>query len=96
MNIINHIIKNAEKFSQFFFQRRPIRISVNNKLYMPLATKRLKLIQYIIEGWTFLQQNPNKKSEYGKRARQGHKIIWVINPKGQYIGRIEDGKFYNK
>ncbi|MHA1671222.1 MAG: hypothetical protein ACTSV5_11705 [Promethearchaeota archaeon] len=43
-------------------------------------------------GYRFIQQNHNKKSEWGKKARQGLQIIWVIKGR-RYLARIMDGEF---
>ena len=48
----------------------------------------------------FIEQNPDKKdgmgnfTTYAQMARQGHKIVWVIN-RGidEWIGRVQDGKW---
>ena len=39
--------------------------------------------------WLFLEQNPKKQSFYGKLARQGHRIVWILY-KNKYIGRIHN------
>lgn len=47
----------------------------------------------------FLEQNAQKNSEPGRRARQGHKIMWVIQKTpNKYIGKVEDGvlEVFNK
>lgn len=49
-----------------------------------------------------LEQNPNKKDAHGNLkmyanlARQGHKIMWVINQDKQdgFLGRIQDEQWY--
>ena len=34
-------------------------------------------IKYVdLFGYRFIEQNRNKKSEWGKKAREGHKIMW--------------------
>ena len=49
----------------------------------------------------FIEQNPNKLDDNGNLktfanlARQGHKIVWVINkdiPNG-FLGRVQDGQW---
>jgi hypothetical protein len=50
---------------------------------------------------TCLEQNPNKGSVYGKRARSGTKIMWVIlnntiTKKEKWLGRVENGTWYPK
>ncbi|MHA1192076.1 MAG: hypothetical protein ACTSP9_07240 [Promethearchaeota archaeon] len=43
-------------------------------------------------GYRFIQQNHNKKSEWGKKARQGHQIMWILKGR-RYLARIMDGEF---
>ena len=50
-------------------------------------------IKYVdLFGYRFIEQNRNKKSEWGKKAREGHKIMWIIKGR-QYLVRIMDGEF---
>ncbi|WP_372366270.1 toll/interleukin-1 receptor domain-containing protein [Candidatus Uabimicrobium sp. HlEnr_7] len=46
-----------------------------------------------IKPYRFLEQNPNKPSQYGKMAKAGHKVIWVTK-NGNYFARWVDGQFY--
>ena len=43
-------------------------------------------------GYRFIEQNRNKKSEWGKKARQGHMIMWVIKGR-RYLYQIFDGEY---
>jgi len=43
-------------------------------------------------GYRFIEQNRNKKSEWGKKAREGHKIMWIIKGR-RYISQIIDGEY---
>ena len=50
-------------------------------------------IKYVdLFGFRFIEQNCNKKSEWGKKAREGHKIMWIIKGR-RYLVRIIDGEF---
>ena len=50
-------------------------------------------IKYVdLFGYRFIEQNKNKKSEWGKKAREGHKIMWIIKGR-RYISQILDGKY---
>ncbi|MFX1340967.1 MAG: hypothetical protein ACFFDK_20320 [Promethearchaeota archaeon] len=50
-------------------------------------------IKYLdLFGYRFIEQNRRKKSEWGKKAREGHKIMWIIKGR-QYIARIMNGEF---
>jgi len=50
-------------------------------------------VKYIdIFGYRFIEQNSRKNSEWGKKAREGHKIMWII--KGRtYLVRIMNGEY---
>jgi len=50
-------------------------------------------IKYLdLFGYRFIEQNRRKKSEWGKKAREGHKIMWIIKGR-RYIVRIMDGEY---
>ena len=52
-------------------------------------------IKYIdLFGYRFIEQNRNKKSEWGKKAREGHKIMWVIKGR-KYVAQILDGEYHD-
>jgi hypothetical protein len=43
-------------------------------------------------GYRYIEQNYRKKSEWGKKAREGHKIMWIIKGR-RYISQILDGEY---
>jgi hypothetical protein len=47
-----------------------------------------------VEGFTFLEQNPEKNSVWGKLAKEGHKILWVIED-GDYVAQVRDGVYHD-
>ena len=50
-------------------------------------------IKYVdLFGYRFIEQNKHKKSEWGKKAREGHKIMWIIKGR-RYISQILDGNY---
>lgn len=52
-----------------------------------------RAIRYIdLFGLRFIEQNRAKPSEWGKKAREGHKILWVIKGR-QYLARVVDGTY---
>ncbi|MGB5912719.1 MAG: hypothetical protein WBH31_16115 [Promethearchaeia archaeon] len=52
-------------------------------------------IKYLdLFGYRFIEQNWRKKSEWGKKAREGHKIMWIIKGR-RYIAKIMDGEYNN-
>lgn len=41
----------------------------------------------------FVTQNPAKYSKWAKMAREGHKVMWIINSRtGKWLGPVVDGK----
>lgn len=60
-----------------------------------------KITTHSVENFrlAFLEQNPHKPSQYGKRASEGAKIMWVIGynkttKKECWFGRVEDRIWY--
>ena len=50
-------------------------------------------IKYVdLFGYRFIEQNRNKKSDWGKKAREGHKIMWIIKGR-RYMVRIMDREY---
>ena len=50
-------------------------------------------VRYVdLFGYRYIEQNRNKKSEWGKKAREGHKIMWIIKGR-RYIAQILDGEY---
>ena len=43
-------------------------------------------------GYRYIEQNRNKKSEWGKKAREGHEIMWIIKGR-RYVARIMDDEY---
>ena len=78
------------------------------KIYKAIFEDRKKVeideIEYSIEkfssgikyvdlfGFRFIEQNRYKKSEWGKKAREGHKIMWIIKGR-RYMARIMDDEY---
>ncbi|MFW9820607.1 MAG: hypothetical protein ACFFE5_13435, partial [Candidatus Thorarchaeota archaeon] len=50
-------------------------------------------VKYVdLFGYRYIEQNRNKKSEWGKKAREGHKIMWIIKGR-RYIAQILDENY---
>lgn len=41
-------------------------------------------------GVTLVEQNPNKKTEWARLAREGRRVAWAMR-EGEYIARVVDG-----
>ena len=52
------------------------------------------LRKFEVNGYDFIEQNPEKDSSWAKKAREGHKILWVMNH-GEYIAQVRDGEFHD-
>ena len=69
-------------------------VEVEGVFYTVEETARSKLRRVSIEGYSFIEQNPEKASRWAQMAREGHSIIWVMKGK-RYVARVEDGRFYD-
>jgi len=50
-------------------------------------------VRYVdLFGYRFIEQNKKKPSQWGKRAREGHNIMWIIKGR-RYLVRIDDGDY---
>lgn len=77
-------------------------VSVEGRLYPVGETsiKGLPICTFVVDGKVYkaIAQNPEKLSHWGKLAREGHKVMQVLNNRGQYIAAVVDGKvmFYSR
>ena len=62
--------------------------------YYMERTPRANLRFFRIEGYSFLEQNPRKSSNWAKLARDGSLIMWVMKGR-RYMGQVRDGVFYD-
>ena len=62
-------------------------------IFYPVSRTSRANVRYIeIGGFSFIEQNPQKESQWAAKAREGHKILWV--KKGpRYVARVMDGRF---
>ena len=47
-----------------------------------------------INNYTFLEQNPKKNSIWGKLAREGRQILWILED-GDYVGKVQDKVYHD-
>lgn len=57
-------------------------------------TPRAKVKRAMINGLSFLEQNPKKTSKWAVMAREGHRIMWVMKGRS-YIAQVRDDVFYD-
>lgn len=65
-------------------------ISIRDNVYPLTLTKSSRLRSIIIEGFLFIEQNPQKASQWAQKAKAGHQILWVIKG-NKYLVRVMDG-----
>jgi hypothetical protein len=53
-------------------------VEIADEQYQVQRTSRAKLRFIRIKEYMFLEQNPAKGSRWGKMAREGHNILWVL------------------
>ena len=97
MRFISWHVKNLEestkKIYEAVFQDKKT-VEVDGKTYNIRRTSSLALRVVEVEAFTFLEQNPEKNSVWGKLAKEGHKILWVIED-GDYVAQVWDGVFHD-
>jgi len=88
--IIESIKENGMKIYNALFERKKV-VEIDDIEY---PIKRFSSgVRYVdLFGYRYIEQNRNKKSEWGKKAREGHKIMWIIKGR-RYLVRIMDGEY---
>jgi len=69
-------------------------IDIDGYTYHLDYTSRKGLRLYKIDGYSYLEQNPDTGSNWAKLAREGHQIMWVMQGR-RYLAQVKDGKFLN-
>ena len=57
-------------------------------------TPRKGLRIFKIDGYSYLEQNPDTGSKWAKMAKEGHQIMWVLKGR-RYLAQVRDGVFYD-
>lgn len=88
--IMENIKENGMKIYNALFERKKV-VEIDDIEY---PIKRFSVgVRYVdLFGYRYIEQNRNKKSEWGKKAREGHKIMWIIKGR-RYMARIMDGEY---
>ncbi len=79
----------AKKVADHLFNNER-EVLIEGDLYTIERTNRAKLKNVKIDDYVFMEQNPDKDSNYAKMAQKGHEIIWIFQD-WEYVGRIIDG-----
>jgi hypothetical protein len=69
-------------------------VEIEGKVYRMEYTSMQELRKFRIEGYSFIEQNPDKSSRWAEMAREGHQIMWVMKGRG-YLAQVRDGEFYD-
>jgi hypothetical protein len=67
-------------------------VEIDNIIHRFSKTSASKIRFVKIEGYTFIEQNPNKDSKWGNMAQEGHRIMWVCRGPA-YLYHVVDGQF---
>ncbi len=77
-------------YEAIFSDRDEVEIDGQKRMITKTSKQGLRSIE--LDGYTFIEQNPEKNSAWGKMARGGSKILWVIE-NGYYVAQVRDGVF---
>lgn len=69
-------------------------IEIEGDTYHMDYTSRSGLRFFKIDGYSYLEQNPDTGSKWAKMAREGHQIMWVLKGR-RYLSQVRDGEFYD-
>jgi hypothetical protein len=69
-------------------------IEIDGYNYYLDFTSRKGLRLFKIDGYSYLEQNPDTGSNWAKMAREGHQIMWVMKGR-KYLAQVRDGVFYD-
>jgi len=69
-------------------------IKIEGYTYYLDHTPRKGLRFYEIDGYSYLEQNPDTGSHWAKIAKEGHLIMWVMKGR-RYLAQVRDGVFYD-
>ena len=95
LRLMSNIMIDLEKIAlQVFngmFSDDP-RIIIDGTDYAVYRLPRSGLRSVSIGGYEFIEQNPKKDSQWAKKAREGHLIMWVFHGR-QYVAQVIDGSY---
>ncbi|MBU7043512.1 MAG: hypothetical protein HXS47_07950 [Theionarchaea archaeon] len=83
----------AVKVFEALFDNRDT-VEIEGTTFPIERTSRTHLRSVKGEDYFYVEQNPEKSSSWGKMAREGHNILWVIDG-SSYIAQVRDGIFYD-
>jgi len=69
-------------------------IEIEGYTYHLDHTPRKGLRFYEIDGYSYLEQNPDTGSNWAKMAKEGHQIMWVMKGR-RYLAQVRDDVFYD-
>jgi hypothetical protein len=52
------------------------------------------LRKFNVDGYNYIEQNPDKGSSWAKMAREGHRVMWVMKGR-RYLAQVRDGVFHD-
>ena len=69
-------------------------VEIEGEVFPIDQTSKSKVRLVKRDGYTYIEQNPHKSSQWAKLARDGHQIMWVMQGR-RYLAQIKDRKFLN-
>jgi len=69
-------------------------IEESGKRYYLQYTSLQQLRKFTIDGYNYIEQNPDKNSKWARMARGGSQIMWVMKGR-RYIAQVRDGAFHD-
>jgi hypothetical protein len=83
--------ENALKVYDAIFEDKES-VEIDGEKYFVERTSHTGLRSVVTDEYFYVEQNPEKSSTWAKKAREGHKILWVIQG-SDYVAQVTNGKF---
>jgi len=69
-------------------------IEVEGRMFTMEYSSVQGLRKFSIDGYNYIEQNPDKGSSWAKMARESHHIMWVMKGR-RYLAQVRDGAFHD-
>ena len=93
MRYLKNLEESAKKAYEAIFNDQKV-VEIEDQRYKVRHTSKRGIRFVAVDDYTFLNQNSEKNSVWGRLARDGHKIMWVIED-GDYVGQVRDGVYHD-
>jgi hypothetical protein len=92
-DMLNH--ETLKSVAEQVMSGKEVMVSGESSLVTRTGTNRLRTARFVMDGREYqaIEQNPEKPSQWGKLAREGHRVVQFRDlDSGKYVAVVVDGK----